>query len=59
MIGGTDAKHYSQISDCVVRFSPMKVSNEDRKGVHGLNERISVEALEKCLEFYQRLLQKI
>jgi len=24
-----------------------------------LNERISVEALEKCLEFYQRLLQKI
>lgn len=59
MIGGTDAKHYSQISDCVIRFSPMRVSNEDRKGVHGLNERISVESLNKCLEFYQRLLQKI
>lgn len=59
MIGGTDAKHYSEISDCVVRFSPMKVSNEDRKGVHGLNEKISVETLEKCLEFYLRLLSKI
>ena len=59
MIGGTDAKHYSEISDCVVRFSPMKVSNEDRKGIHGLNEKIKVEALEKCLEFYQRLLLKL
>jgi carboxypeptidase PM20D1 len=59
MIGGTDAKHYSQISDCVIRFSPMKVTNEDRKGIHGLNERIKVESLEKCLEFYQRLLTKI
>lgn len=59
MIGGTDAKHYAQISDCVIRFSPMKVSNEDRKGIHGLNEKIKVESLEKCLEFYQRLLLKI
>lgn len=59
MIGGTDAKHYSEISDCVVRFSPMRVTNEDRKGIHGLNEKISVQSLEKCLEFYQRLLEKI
>ena len=59
MIGGTDAKHYSQISDCVIRFSPMKVSNEDRKCIHGLNEKIKVETLDKCLEFYHRLLSKI
>ena len=37
----------------------MKVTNEDGKGIHGLNERIKVETLEKCLEFYQRLLTKI
>ena len=59
MLGGTDAKHYNEICDCVIRFSPIKVSNEDRKGIHGLNEKISVETLEKCLEFYQRLLTKI
>jgi carboxypeptidase PM20D1 len=59
MLGGTDAKHYNEISKCVIRFSPIKVSNEDRKGIHGLNEKISVETLEKCFEFYQRLLTKI
>jgi len=59
MLGGTDARHYNEISNCVLRFSPMKVSNEDRKGIHGLNERIKVEHLKQCLEFYQRLLTKL
>lgn len=59
MLGGTDARHYCEISDCVIRFTPMKLTNEDRKGVHGLNEKVKVETLEKCLEFYRRLLQKI
>lgn len=59
MLGGTDAKHYNEISNCVIRFSPIKVTNEDRLGIHGLNERIKVETLEKCFEFYQRLLTKI
>ena len=58
-IGGSDGKHWTRVSDCVIRFSPMKVTNEDRKGIHGLNERIKVENLEKCLEFYQRLLTKL
>lgn len=59
MLGGTDGRHYNEISDCVIRFSPMKVTNEDRKGIHGLNEKIKVDALIKCLEFYERLLTKI
>lgn len=59
MLGGTDARHYNEISPCVIRFSPIKVTNEDRAGIHGLNEKIKVETLQKCLEFYQRLLTKI
>ncbi len=59
MLGGTDGRHYNEVCDCVIRFSPMKLSNADRKGVHGLNERIDVESLKKCNEFYQRLLTKL
>ena len=59
MLGGTDARHYSEICDCVIRFTPVKLTNEDRKGVHGLNEKLKVEAVEKGLEFYQRLLTKL
>jgi carboxypeptidase PM20D1 len=59
MLGGTDGRHYNEISDCVIRFSPMVVTKEDRQGIHGLNEKIKVENLVKCLEFYERLLKKI
>lgn len=59
MLGGTDGRHYNEISDCVIRFSPMRISNEDRHGIHGLNEKIKVEYLEECAEFYIRLLEKI
>ena len=59
MLGGTDGRHYNEICDCVIRFTPAKLTKEERAGVHGLNEKIKVESLEKCLEFYQRLLEKI
>ena len=59
MLGGTDAKHYNEISDCVIRFSPMRVTAQDRKTIHGLDEKIKVEELLKCQEFYQRLLLKL
>ena len=59
MFGGTDGRHYNEISDCVIRFSPMKVTNEERAGMHGLDEKLTVTAIEKCLEFYQRLLTKL
>lgn len=58
-LGGTDGRHYNEISDCVIRFSPFPVTNEERRGMHGLNEKLRVSSLEKCLEFYERLLTKI
>jgi carboxypeptidase PM20D1 len=57
--GGTDGRHYNEISDCVIRFSPMLVTNEERRGMHGINEKLRVSSITKCLEFYERLLTKI
>ena len=58
-IGGSDGKFYSEISECVIRFSPFKITNTERAGIHGVDEYIRVEMLEKCLEFYERLLTKL
>ena len=58
-IGGSDGKHWTRVSDCVIRFSPFKISKEERAGIHGVNEHLKVETLHKCLEFYERLLEKI
>ena len=57
MLGGTDARHYNEISDCVIRFSPIYVNSEERKGVHGLDEKIRVKTLQQCLQYYENLLK--
>lgn len=59
MLGGTDARHYNEISDCVIRFSPLIFTNEERKGIHGLDEKIKVDSLKKGLEFYENLLEML
>lgn len=58
-VGGSDGKHWCRICPCVIRFSPFKVTKEERAGIHGNNEKIKVQTLKKCLEFYERLLEKI
>lgn len=58
-VGGSDGKHWCRVCDCVIRFSPFKISNEERAGIHGLDEHLKVETLEKCLEFYERLIEKL
>ena len=58
-IGGSDGKFYTEISDCVVRFSPFKITSQERAGIHGVDEHIRVEMLKKCHEFYERLLTKL
>ena len=42
MPGGTDSKHYQNLTDSIVRFCPYSVSPQELQGVHGTNERIAV-----------------
>lgn len=55
--GGTDSRHYTQICDCVYRFSPFTVGKDDIGRVHGIGERISLENLEHMARFFLLLVQ--
>ncbi len=54
--GGTDARFYHEICDNCVRFSPVIYGKEQLKGMHGLNENISVDCLVGAVDFYKKLI---
>ncbi len=43
--GGTDSKHFQELTRETIRFSPMYASPEQGRGVHGENEYASIQAL--------------
>jgi len=57
VLGATDARHYRDLCDQVYRFTPAVMFPEDIRRVHGLNERVSVAALGKMVQFYIQLIK--
>ena len=56
---GTDARHFSNLSDAVIRFAPIDIDKQQYTSVHGENENISVDKLHLEVDFYKRLLKNI
>ncbi len=59
MMARSDSSVYTSICDHVYRFAPMKLSNEERAMIHGVDEQIPAEKVAKAACFYERLIRKI
>ncbi len=59
MIAATDSIHYSEISDHIFKFSPVRANSEDLKRFHGTNERLNIANYADAIRFYQRLLDQL
>jgi carboxypeptidase PM20D1 len=57
LAAGTDSKHYLGVAEAVYRFAPIMQTREDLAGIHGTDERISVENVRRCCLFYETLLR--
>ena len=57
--GSTDSKHYRELTDQILRFTPLVLTPEEVGTIHGINEKVSLENLKKGLEFYIRLFCRL
>jgi carboxypeptidase PM20D1 len=58
MVQCSDSRHYRDLSDHVYRFSAMDLTSEERKTIHGHNERIRLDTIKRATEFYIRLMRQ-
>jgi carboxypeptidase PM20D1 len=53
VVGATDARYYVAVTDRVYRFAPLRLDDRERERLHGTDERIALENLERAVKFYQ------
>ncbi len=58
VLAGTDARKYEELCNCIYRFSPYQIHNKDISSMHGTNEKISLENIERVLEFYREMMKE-
>ena len=58
MVQCSDSRNYRDLSRHVYRFSAMDLTSEERKTIHGNNERIRLDTVARSVEFYIRLMGK-
>lgn len=57
VLAGTDSRHYGGVAENVYRFAPIMLTTDDLEGIHGNNERLSVENLDRMIRFYAGLME--
>lgn len=57
VVGGTDSRHYGELTDNIYRFSPIHLNKNNQKSFHGLNERVAVSDFYDAIAFYVQLIQ--
>ena len=52
----TDARHYADLSENIFRFLPLRLSSDDLKRMHGIDERVGIRDYEMAIRTYRQLV---
>ncbi|MGN0063077.1 MAG: M20/M25/M40 family metallo-hydrolase [Nocardioides sp.] len=59
LMGATDSRHFTAITDNVYRFAPFRMSKSQREAIHSFDERIGVDDLVDGATWYQHLIERL
>jgi carboxypeptidase PM20D1 len=58
VIGATDARYYTRVSDTVLRFLPFRMDADELTGFHGIDERVRLADADSAVRFYRALIER-
>jgi len=59
IFGGTDARHFVDLSESVIRFAPLHFTKEQLASVHSPNEHLHSASLSDGVRFYREAIKNI
>lgn len=57
--GGTDSKHFADISENIYRFFPTRINPDNVTGFHGTNEYMSIKNYKETIQFSYHLMSAL
>ncbi|MGN6125822.1 MAG: M20/M25/M40 family metallo-hydrolase [Humibacter sp.] len=58
-LSATDGRHFHAICDATYRLAPLTMTGEQRESIHGIDEHVTVDALERGERFYRSLIRSL
>lgn len=55
---GTDARTFTDICPCVLRFAPIRLSAQQLASVHSENENLDISSITEAVEFYKLFVRE-
>lgn len=59
LTGMTDSRHFADLTDQILRFTPLRVDAREVTGFHGVDERIRLDDAPRVLDFYDSLIRAL
>jgi len=59
MMQASDSRHFHRFSPAVYRFAPLEMSAAQRASIHGVDEHVTIDALERGERFHRALIQRL
>ena len=57
VLAGTDSRSYVAVADNIYRFQPIVLTDDELETIHGVNEHLTLENLDRMIRFYLGLMQ--